>query len=164
MEKRRLIKINEVLELQKNCDFAVFKYLESDLSILEKDVRMNIENNNGHLMYRILLHASIDIKKHFSNTILKSAILGSENIIGSAKEILLSLGHHCWFKESILQKIDFIFQDNKIEKDYCYYYYRNGAQLLYELRFSSELQSFLDNYCKESTDIDVQEVYEDYKE
>ncbi|MFK8101591.1 MAG: hypothetical protein AB8G15_03670 [Saprospiraceae bacterium] len=160
----RIISINELLSLQQNYDIAIYEYLKNDLSIIEKDVHDNLKCNNGHSIYRILLHSDNNIKKYFIDIVLMSAILGSERTVGSAKEILLSIKHCNWLQQSILQKIDSIFQDNSIKKVDRYFVYRNASQLLYELRLTSELQAFLEKYCKGSLDLDIQEVYEDFME
>jgi len=96
------------------------------------------------------------------DTMLRSAILSNMKVIKIAKEILLSVGNLEWFRDSLPGRIGNILRNEELEEEDKYFYYRNIAQLFYELRFSEELENFLNKYCKQSTDQDVHEIYEDF--
>ena len=152
-----LIKQQKKIQNELNLYFNI-----NDISKIRDDVHKQLNHGNGFLLFNIFLQSNKKTKECFLDLFIETAILGTENLIGISREIILTIGNSALQENKIIKKTYEIIKQIKSNDNLKYFYFRNIAQLLYELRLKVELQEFLMKHCKDSKDIDVQEVYIDY--
>lgn len=154
--------LEEFEQIQNRYFQASQEIMKIDISLLIKYLR---DINNSYVILRAL--SSLDFstiklnEESLFDEIVYLSIKGNSTQILWSRKIVKNINRDYLFQK-LGNSIKTILENGGIECEYDDYYYRNIADLFYELDFKDELKKFLDKYCKNSTDINVREIYDDY--
>lgn len=152
----------EFEQIQNRYFQASQEIMKMDISLLIKYLR---DINNSYVILRAL--SSLDFstiklnEEPLFDEIVYLSIKGNSTQILWSRKIVKNINRDYLFQK-LGNSIKTILENVGIECEYADYYYRNIADLFYELDFKDELKIFLDKYCKNSTDINIREIYDDY--
>lgn len=162
-KNNNIMQIEDLINIQKELSIASSHYFQSNnFEKIEDDIKNQLHQGKGFLLFNIFLQAEKKTKKKFLGLFVESAIKGKDTLIGISGEVLSTIGGGDAVKDEILKKILEVLKQQNIEESLKYFYYRNTAQLLYDLNYTKELKRFVDDYCKDSDDIDIRDVYSDF--
>lgn len=157
------MEIENLISIQKELSIASSNYFQSnDFEKIKDDIENHLQQGKGYLLFNIFLQADKKTKKRFLDLFVESAIKGKDTLIEISGDILSTIKGGDTIKHEILKKVFEVLKQQESEESLKYFYYRNIAQLLYNLNYVEELRDFINEYCKDSKDLDIQEVYSDF--
>ncbi len=133
------------------------EFISSDVDKQISDFELALTSNRNEALLALSMLENLEAKHiPLIKVLVEVAIDGNEIVASDARKVVLK--YRDIAKDQITGYINKFLKNSKED----YFNYGNIAQLLYKLDYKDELIFFLDSYCKNSQDNDIQELWEDY--
>ncbi|WP_160717979.1 hypothetical protein [Chitinophaga solisilvae] len=136
-------------------------YFKSNRETILYDIQRGLTSTPNTIEYTLDLLALLgdDIKEKVMTELVAIALDGKETFVPLARNIIIEMDSG--YLKTILPDLVQPWLSANPDNDFIY---KNIAQLYYKSDLHTALTHFIDTYCRNSSNEDIREIYEDYKE